>query len=99
MIMNSLGRHRHIIDIFGVSIDKRNETPCIVMPWMDHGNLADVIRLEPTAEYRSIMASVPIIHPNIFIEHSHSQVKQIVDGMSFLRSSNVVHGDLKCVCI
>lgn len=58
MVMDSLGYHRHITNILGVTLDRKTGIPCIVTPWMDYGTLADVIRLEPTAEYRQIMASI-----------------------------------------
>lgn len=58
MVMASIGYHRHIIDILGVSLDRKTGIPWIVTPWMDYGTLADVIRLEPTQEYRQIMVSI-----------------------------------------
>ncbi|PPQ88278.1 hypothetical protein CVT25_005441 [Psilocybe cyanescens] len=92
--MDSLGPHPHIIKFLGISSDQ-NFGPAIVTPWMEHGTLTDIICLKPPYEYRRRLAS--LIKSLFLSAHfiTPLQVGQIVDGMSFLKASNIVHGDLK----
>ncbi|KDR70043.1 hypothetical protein GALMADRAFT_103711, partial [Galerina marginata CBS 339.88] len=57
----------------------KNDLLCIVTPWMERGTVSNFIQTEPPPTYRNNLASV----------------KQIADGMAFLKASNVIHGDIK----
>ena len=67
----------------------------LVSDWMSGGDLPGYIEKNPNAD-RLKLVGVPLIVISLCLPHY--QLSDVVNGLCYLHSCNVVHGDLKGVC-
>ncbi|KDQ51781.1 hypothetical protein JAAARDRAFT_703975, partial [Jaapia argillacea MUCL 33604] len=71
--------HPNVLPFLGVDLETFPEWPCLVMPWMQNGNLFDYVlnTIDPTCHELMELAC------------------GVLKGLSYLHSNHVVHGDLR----
>jgi len=83
-----------VVPTLGVGLDIAEF--CMVFPWMPDGNLLQYLNKYPGASRVSIV-SVHDVHDNEYTEFNTYKMLGVVDGILYLHSNDVVHGDLKGV--
>jgi serine/threonine protein kinase len=86
-------RHPNIVPFFGTS---KHFYVSLVSEWMTGGTVTAFLREHPDSE-RSLLVSC-CVHAWCCSEHHCPQVIDILQGLGFMHSLDVVHGDLKPVC-
>jgi len=76
--------HEHVLPILGVDDQMFNGELCMVMPWMEHGNIRNVI--DDMQERGTPEEQLPRIH---------EWMKQIALGLAYLHGEGIAHGDLR----
>jgi serine/threonine protein kinase len=87
-------RHPNIVPLIGTS---ENFPVSLVSEWMSGGTLTVFLREHPDWE-RSFL----VRHCDITWGRSELRLSQVIDilqGLGFMHSLDVVHGDLKPVCV
>jgi len=82
--------HRNIVPLLGVTISPFQ----LVSDWMPGGHLPDYIRMNPDAD-RLGLVGVPAAMPIPYL--LQSKLSDVAEGLCYLHSRNMVHGDLKGV--
>ncbi|KAG8921414.1 hypothetical protein FRC02_000248 [Tulasnella sp. 418] len=75
--------HPNIVPLLGYALDSRG-TLGLVSPWYPNGNVADYLRSTPSSSTQR--ASINLIY---------LQMRDIANGLAYLHSIPMVHGDLK----
>ncbi|KAG9105265.1 hypothetical protein FRC07_009442, partial [Ceratobasidium sp. 392] len=85
--------HPNVVKLLGLA--KFRDQIGMVSMWMENGNLPSYLSRNPDADRCKIVRSVShlaqIIHESSFFEQS----TQICEGLAYLHSCDIVHGDLK----
>jgi len=78
------------VPLLGVTIDPFQ----LVSIWMSDGELLDHLGRNPDAD-RPGLVGVPVV----MLSHAHScpKLSNVAEGVRYLHSRNIVHGDLKGV--
>ncbi|THH26977.1 hypothetical protein EUX98_g7210 [Antrodiella citrinella] len=77
-------KHEHILPFLGVDASNFKHSLCMVLPFMDHGNIRDcIMELKNSNRFHDGVLRVT------------SWVSQIAQGLAFLHSKTYVHGDLR----
>jgi len=82
--------HPNIVPFFGI-------TPVpfqLILEWMPGGDLLEYIKDHPSADRLHLVGAYCFLRSNA---DSRSQLLDVAEGLHFLHSRNVVHGDLKGV--
>jgi len=82
--------HRNIVPLLGVTIDP----PQLVSEWVSGGDLPNYVETNPIAD-RPRLVGVPAL----CLSHAYFRRKlsDVAEGLCYLHSRNMVHGDLKGV--
>ena len=82
--------HPNILPLLGVTI-----TPFqLVSSWMPGGDLPTYIKKNASASRRGLVSIPPAVLSHA---HPHRQLSDVANGLCYLHSCNVIHGDLKGV--
>lgn len=86
-------RHPNVVPFLGVSAMM---AVCLVSEWMANGTVTAFLLAHPTVE------RVPLVCRAVFAAESEahvriSKLRNIVDGLRYVHSLGIVHGDLKAV--
>jgi serine/threonine protein kinase len=83
--------HPHVLRFLGIHLNTLNDV-YLVSPWVDQGPLTAYISNHPQADRTALVRlfSYLILYPAHYI-----QLRDVIDGLSYLHSNDVVHGDLK----
>jgi len=68
---------------------------CVVSPWMPEGDLSQYLNKYPGVNRASIVRACALRNASIL--NCFRQMVGVADGLSYLHSSDVIHGDLKGV--
>eukprot|EP00118_Oscarella_pearsei_P013183 m.102301 g.102301 ORF g.102301 m.102301 type:complete len:586 (+) comp37163_c0_seq1:196-1953(+) len=90
-IVQSLGKHRNIIDVFGFY--GLNETVCIVMEFAKHGDLRSYLRTAGRSKPKESDSGLGD-DTNWSPVSLSSFANQVARGMEYIASRHCVHGDL-----
>lgn len=72
-------RHRHVLELYGASSTSSNPPWFFVSPYLSHGSLVSYLQRLPTLSLDRILQIL----------------REIAEGMEYLHSKDVLHGDLK----
>ena len=88
-------QHPNIVPFLGVPT---NVPPPfqIVCDWMENGRITEYVRKNPEVD-RVDLVSRPVSTVTISPECYISQLWDVADGLHFLHSNKIIHGDLKGV--
>lgn len=88
--------HPNILTFYGIYY--LDNDPCLVYPWMENGNVVQFLRERaPDADCVLLVRLIRFwhwIYYNCFI-----QSLDVAEGLEYLHSKNIIHGDLKGVSI
>ena len=88
--------HDNILPFYGVVTTVSDFS--LVFPWYKNGNIDQYLRNNPGVD-RCGLASTS--KPTAYSRHLHERHEQLLgaaNGLLFLHSNGLVHGDLKLVC-
>jgi serine/threonine protein kinase len=84
----------------GCATEPHDLPPCIVTPWMSNGSMYEYLTAQQPHSSQKIEQMVRRLKfPYLGGDHQVSQVRGIADGLAYLHSMSVVHGDLRGVRI
>ena len=82
--------HQNIVPLLGIT-----STPLqLISEWMPNGNLTEYIGAHPDTNRIGL---VGILHPVLDYPLTPHKLRGITDGLHYLHSRDVIHGDLKGV--
>ena len=87
-------RHPHVLPVFGACLTSTQ--PYIISQFMENGDLVHYLRRFPQANRVKLVRFAPLPHTSQ-LNNPPDQVHEINQGLSYLHSERVVHGDLKSV--
>ena len=82
--------HPNIAPLLGVTVDPLQ----LISDWMPGGDLTEYIVNNPEAERLSL---VGVLSPSLHETLTSTQLSDVAEGLNYLHSCNVIHGDLKAV--
>ncbi|KAJ3482581.1 hypothetical protein NLI96_g6880 [Meripilus lineatus] len=82
--------HPHVLNLLGVGEDASGRMPYMVLPWIEYGNVRQLLdqKIKETQ-----------FHGTLFLTTITRWLLEIAQGLSYLHSEGVVHGDLRGVNI
>jgi len=81
--------HDHVLPLLGVDNCTFQQNLCMVIPWMEYGNVRHVIdKLKEVDEKKFAAPKAPIIQV-------HKWLREIAYGLAYLHKESIVHGDLR----
>ena len=83
-------RHPNIVPLLGITLEPLQ----LISAWMPGGELKDYITKNPDVDQLGLVGTPLLLHR---ITLTHFQLSGIADGLNYLHSRNMVHGDLKGV--
>lgn len=88
--------HPHVLPFLGIDSETFAPFFCMVTPWMRHGTilkyLEDYVQIMNLDRCVSFLVLAPLPHRDVW-----HQIFEIAEGIDYLHSRNVVHGDLRGV--
>lgn len=88
--------HTNIAPFLGVS----DAFPvCLVGEWMSNGTVTAYLSSNPTADRRLLVCTNEIHNFALALNNLCNQIVDIVEGLSYMHSLNIVPGDIKPVRI
>jgi serine/threonine protein kinase len=84
-------KHEHIVPFIGVS---PLFPVCLISEWMPHGSVSSFLRTHPCADRIRFVRIWPRKYRSLLTE---PQLREIVSGLKYMHSMDVIHGDLKAV--
>lgn len=97
--------HEHVLELRGIAEDVIDGGQlCMVIPWMENGNLRDYLR---SIQAKKVLSSDELVtHVDLWVSILHlgkrilayivtaSKLYQAAQGLAYLHSEGIVHGDL-----
>ncbi|KAJ6518641.1 kinase-like domain-containing protein, partial [Mycena sanguinolenta] len=85
--------HPHIIPFLGIDRDSFPSTLCMVSPWMEHGTVMNYLQRQGHANVDKLANS--FLSSFIYSIDIILQLYEIAQGLQYLHSCDIVHGDLR----
>lgn len=85
------GRHPNIVPFRGVTVAPLQ----LILDWVVNGNVVEYIKAHPGADRLALVCSPRAARTEVLTPH---QLRDITEGLKYLHSRHVVHGNLKGVC-
>jgi serine/threonine protein kinase len=86
--------HPNILPLLGVTIDHFQ----LISNWMSGGDLSNYIKKHSGADRIGLVGVLPIAFIPLIPPYSCHQLSDVAEGLCYLHSCDIVHGDLKGVC-
>lgn len=88
--------HEHVLPFYGV--DTTNFQLALVYDWADSGNIIQYLELHPKASRAHLVSSLSLTPTRLFSDPElYSKLHEVTQGLQYLHSFGVAHGDLKGV--
>lgn len=84
--------HPNVVPFLGATLDP----PQLVSVWMPGGNLTEYVNEHPDNCRLALVSFFYHLRPR---PHPPCQLHDVAEGLSYLHSRSVVHGDIKGVCV
>ena len=82
--------HPNILPLLGITI-----TPFqLISNWMSGGDLPEYLEQNPDADRLQLVRALPTVFITLLLRY---QLSDVAEGLCYLHSCNVIHGDLKGV--
>ncbi|KAJ7577245.1 kinase-like domain-containing protein, partial [Mycena floridula] len=75
-------QHQYILPFYGVDAENFPRQPCMVSPWMANGTVMDFLEKRPKFNVDKLVSGFYMLY-------------EIAQGIAYLHSQGVVHGDIK----
>ena len=85
-------KHRNILPLLGITVAPLQ----LVSHWMSGGDLREYIKKNPSAHRVGLVGSLLLCLSHTYYRR---QLSDAAEGLCYLHSCDVVHGDLKGVCV
>jgi serine/threonine protein kinase len=94
-------RHQNILALIGlnISIYPNNPLPALLSPWMEYGSLRDYVKRPEYNARHDIPLIVGITSVMTEVCADEIQLLGIAEGVQYLHSLAITHGDIKHVCM
>jgi serine/threonine protein kinase len=88
-------QHPHILPLIGIDCESFPTSLCMVSPWMEHGTVLEYFDHHGRSNVDRLVRLIPRLfkarHQMCF------QLFEIAQGLQYLHSNKIVHGDLRGV--
>ena len=84
-------KHPNILPLLGVTLDPLQ----LISHWMPGGILPEYLKKNSDVDRLRLVGATPATSAPT---HTYHQLSDIANGLCYLHSCNVIHGDLKGVC-
>ncbi|KAK7686485.1 hypothetical protein QCA50_010082 [Cerrena zonata] len=73
-------KHENVLELYGIDIVRFPGSSCMVLPWVEHGNIREYMRKAPS-ESSDVQ--------------KNKWLSQTANGLTYLHEQNIVHGDIR----
>ena len=85
--------HPNIVPLLGITPSPLQ----LISEWMPSGNLTEYIKKCPDVDRLGLVGVPPVIMFDPTLTRTRHQLSNVAEGLYFLHSRNIIHGDLKGV--
>ncbi|KAJ6525873.1 kinase-like domain-containing protein, partial [Mycena vulgaris] len=84
--------HPHILSFIGIDRESFPSAFCMVSPWMENGTILKYLASHGRTNVGKLVSFLCSFRPS---NHAVLQLYEIAQGLQYLHSTNIVHGDLR----
>ena len=93
--------HVNILRLLGY-VDEHKTFPSLITEWMENGNARQYLRLNSHARIKLRLVSRilfvdPVVYFAVTDDFCPLKTRDVVEGLVYLHSKEIIHGDLKAV--
>ncbi|KAF8197415.1 TKL/TKL-ccin protein kinase [Pholiota molesta] len=92
-------KHAHILPFYGIVTDLGQHIH-MVSPWQDNGNVLKYVKIHIEADRMLLVCTrIPILYILQALIFNWTKIRGAAQGLEYLHSKNVIHGNIKCANI
>ncbi|KAJ7238886.1 kinase-like domain-containing protein [Mycena rebaudengoi] len=86
-------KHLYILPLLGIDRETFPSSLCMVSPWMENGTVLKYLEEHGRQDVDRLVCA--LFMPGIASSQLHLQLWEVAQGLEYLHSRNIVHGDLR----